>query len=559
MAHLQALPTELLDRIFSLVAKIGGSLDGGTFAGKDDLARLCLVCRQFRHVAQPLLFRYFDGEDLEANITALMCFTRAICRRPQLGEYVRFLSVDDRSDTGRTQLPEIGPDERAALEDTIRTLRLHDPDVDGERREVYPPEEDWFAWLEQGDLAIVLPMLLLKTPKLRKLRLPHETFLQGNISILLGGANNFLSDLDEIWVTCDDRSEVGYDIGSYCTAVNRDKMKGPTFEYGDLRGNQWPVAWAPGTLAVDELSFTQCYIDAEGVRKLVGACKKLKSFIYQNFTLNEEESRHGWESPTGREPEFNPIDLHAVLTPHKETLEHIHLDYDRQPWIHETPEAYQEYCDRQAKMPSLRDFAALESLIIQHSLLPEHPQFPTSIQKLRINDCDSSIRDMVANIATDAKNGHYPHLTEIKVLTVDVTKPIKLRGQRIPPGMTPKDGFFSLRALFEGTKVDFQILPHEADVYAPLPPYGNPHRGREDDNESDEYDDDFDGLYGYDGYLDIDDPYGYDIPLSDLLGPFGPALRRAMQGPMLEDIEDDEDDDDRSWVTEDEGDEFGVD
>jgi len=93
-------------------------------------------------------------------------------------------------------------------------------------------------------------------------------------------------------------------------------------------------------------------------------------------------------------------------------------------------------------------------------LLPPHPQFPQSLRTLHITDCNSSIRNMVQNIAKDCKNGLYPKFTDFKVLAMDITRPIKLPGQRIPPGQTPEQCFLSLRDMFKGTTVDFHIMPY---------------------------------------------------------------------------------------------------
>ena len=259
------------------------------------------------------------------------------------------------------------------------------------------------------------------------------------------------------------------------------------------------------------VAFHLCHVDADAIQKFTKACKALKSFVYQNFTLNPEEARG--PSP-GAPAEFTATQLHEALLLHKDTLETFHLEFSRDPWEIEN---VQEYLNTRVKIGSFGDFRALQTITIPHALLPQHPQFPSSLKKLRITDCNSSIRNMVQNIAKDCKAGLYPSFTDFKVLAIDITAPIKFPGQRVPLGKSPEQCFRGLQDLFKKTIVDFQISPYKLPDLPDL--------------------DEFDDLGLDDEDFDEDD-FEFQLPprLGGSNGPMPQALldmlmQRAMQDP----------------------------
>ncbi|KAL4878359.1 hypothetical protein BJY04DRAFT_196359 [Aspergillus karnatakaensis] len=223
-------------------------------------------------------------------------------------------------------------------------------------------------------------------------------------------------------------------------------------------------------------------------------------------------------------PEFTAEDLHAALLPHRDTLEHVHLEYARDPDAVSHPAAYADYCNSRAKIPSFEGFPNLETIFLQHAILPPHPRFSPAVQRLDITDCNSSIREMITHIANDVKANLYPKLTEIKVLAFDITKPIKLPGQIVPRGQTPEQCFLSLQNVFKGTKVDFQIYPYEMPDLEGGPFYG-------DDNDNPE---DADPRQG---------PFHPPVTREQLLGQL---MRMAAQDPELAALVR-QDDSDESW------------
>ncbi|KAL4915038.1 hypothetical protein BDW62DRAFT_204016 [Aspergillus aurantiobrunneus] len=434
MAHLQALPPELLHRILSLLANTPANPPATPPAAPCAATRpaaaraTCTTpawCRaSFRLLAQPLLFRDLNAEHAYDPLNLLIRFIKCLLLHPELGHHVR------------TKL----------IHNAARELQLDD-EVDS-----------WLASLDEGRYSRLVPLLALKIPNLRALRVPHAPFMQGTLSWLCRRSPAFLPKLEQLWMTpCCHPLDFGYDIGDYNVLLLR-KITSPSFELGVILGRVFPFSWEQGRLAAQELAFIHCFIDAPGIQKLMRACKTVKSFTYQNFSRSPEEVRPFQMIEL---PEFDAAEAHAAMLAHKETLEHFHLEYFREPSTTLSVDEYREHCDSCVKMPSFQDFPVLKTLSIQHALLPEHARFPPSLQRLDITDCNSSIREMAADIASDCRRGKYPNLTEICVLTSDIAKPIKSPGHIVSNPKTLAQCFRSLQDLFKGTTVDFQILPYQ--------------------------------------------------------------------------------------------------
>ncbi|KAL5337498.1 hypothetical protein BJX70DRAFT_369520 [Aspergillus crustosus] len=518
MVHLQLLPTELLDRIFSFIAEHDTLDRGEDDTSSQELYNLCLVSQKFRDLAQPLLFRNYDDAEFLDPVAQLISFTKAIILRPELGQYVRTASIDIIE-----VFPEF-PTDLDLLRRAVRELQLAEDAAN-----------TWVKALELFDPCALLTLLLVKTPNLRALRISQLPRLHDSLGLVRKQDPSFLSNLDQLWITCDDDETVGYDIGAYHELLGSPKMLAPTFEVGDLVGGRFPASWKQGSLAAQELAFNHCHIDAAAIQKLLQACKRIKSFTYQNFEVDPLGFRHGSIFNTD---EFTAEEIHAALLPHKDTLEHFHLEYARDPMAISSPQAYQEFCVSCAKIPSFEDFPLLETIFIQHSLLPPHPRFSPHLQRLDITDCNSSIRELIAHIAKDFKAGLYPRLTEIKVLASDITKPIKLPGQIVPHGQTPEQCFLSLQKHFKGTQVDFQILPYEMSDLDAGSLYGD-----DDDPE----------LHLHDGPFEFQG-LGQGAPnRQDLLAQLMMmAANDPDLGPLLRGEDDGGGESDRSWETDEE-------
>lgn len=99
-----ALPNEVLYQIFAELEDrlplerwhmYGAHLD---HQGSATLRNLCLVCRQFRHIAQPLLYRTVITEGRDSARTVETLLLRTFVEDPHLGEQVRTVSLTDNAD-----------------------------------------------------------------------------------------------------------------------------------------------------------------------------------------------------------------------------------------------------------------------------------------------------------------------------------------------------------------------------------------------------------------------------------------------------------------------------
>lgn len=420
----------------------GDDGDSDDFDKLKDLRNVCLVSRFFRELAQPLLFCDFDEDGLSGSMAKIVSFTMSLYRSAELGLHVQRISIMNPLALGPFSVDIYGEDSKL-FSDAILKLRLADQE-----------QRVWIAATNKSDLSVYIALLVNKTPNLRQLCLPGGEFSMKPIIKLFAQNPSLLSNLELLWIDGDDDS-AGYPIMAYEEVLTRPKLANANFEYGDLDGDMFPISWTPGILAMEELAFHHCYIDAIALPKLLKACKRLKLFAYDNFGLDPRDHR----TLIPREvPEFNAAQAHKALLGHKDTLEHFHLAFAWEPWKLEN---IAEYVSDQVKIGSFRDFSVLETIVISHELLPPHPQFPSSLKTLHITNCNLSIRDMAKNIANDCKKNLYPNFTDFMVLATDITRPIKLSGQVIPPGQTPEQCFLSLKNMFSGTKVDFRICPYK--------------------------------------------------------------------------------------------------
>ncbi|KAL2844429.1 hypothetical protein BJX68DRAFT_242988 [Aspergillus pseudodeflectus] len=540
MDRLQRLPTELLSRIVSLILESAWGAgdeppsDRASPEERRALYNVCLVSRQLRAVAQPFMFRYLevsdredaypDGGLVQTHIQLLMRFTIALCLNPDLGKHVRFVELDSFAKPGPRNTTALGSDFHTVLGAALGELPLHDRE-----------RQSWRYALRQCDLSIPMALIAIKAPNLRVVRFNHGHGILERLSTLRESCPSLLSRLEQLHLTLSDHTETGYNIAQYTPLLTLPSLREFSFEDADLYGKNCPSAWKPGTLETQDIDLAHCHCDASGVEKLLRACKKVTGFTFQTLASHADSF-----NPRGRGPyEPNAGDIHAALLPHKETLQFLQLDLWRKATLLVSIEGYQTFCSSRVKLPSLRDFPLLEFVEIQHALLPEAPQFSPALKLLHITDCNSSIRNMVGNIAADCKNGRYPKFERFRVSALDITRPIKLPGQRIPQGQTPEQCFRSLSAVFEGTSVDFQIVPHSVEM--------------DDGDTVFTSDSDSDSEYDNDG--DFEEAFPY--PFINAAGPDIPAMtmmmQQAMQDPALAAaLMAFDGDSDHSWETADE-------
>ncbi|BCR99640.1 uncharacterized protein AKAW2_41323S [Aspergillus luchuensis] len=410
-----------------------------------DLYNLCRVCHLFRGLAQPLLFEHVDLSGFPGDLRNLVSITRAVLRRPSLGEHIRSLSVlpDHNHHVFHKSPQPLTANDRKLFTSSIRDLRLDKED-----------ERDWMTVLkeEEFDYSLMVVLLILKAPNLRMLTLAGGYFAMKPLEQAWKRHPAILSKLEDLWFEGDDLLK-GYPLAIYEEMISRLQLRSIDIEEAHLSDDLFPACWTPQSLTMSRIGLHLCHIDAPSVTKLLRACRTVTSFTYDNFTTDPEDQPHNLRPV--REP--TAPELSAALLPHKDTLEGLTMTWNREPWEREN---IQDYVARQAKIGPLGDFSVLRRLTVQQAFLPPQPQFPPTLEKLIVEDCNISVRGLAEQLAQERRQGRLPALKSVKMLAVDITDPVKLPGQQIPFGQTPEQCCTSIKDMFKDTSVDFDILPY---------------------------------------------------------------------------------------------------
>lgn len=470
MPRLQDLPNEILDRIFTLtVPIIGGDdeVDAFTIPGQnmayktpkagasqdsldwaescDIIVNLCLVSRRFRDIAQPLLFsEYHDDGTSTGDFSMFLKFTKALFLRPDLGEKVKLITLYPIEDDFEWNM-DVSAEDEAFFTPIIKGFNLASSE-----------EEYWLKAMRKLDLSLFVAMLVTKTPNLRELALPADCFFMPPLNQLLARNPSLLKNLDQVWLKGDSDKFEGYTMQAFEQFFTLPNMKRPVIEYGNLTSMGYPETWTPGSLATEDVAFIDCHMDVSSIEKFTKACRCLKAFTFRSWYPNTIRIR----DTRAVDPKLFTIPqaLDALLT-HKNTLESLHIELPRTLEEGGTAEAVQGYTRSTEQIGHLRDFVALKSILLPHVVLPAKPEFPPNIEEIHISDCNASIRDQVAHLAAAVKRNEYPALKDVVFTAIDVSRPVKLSGQLVPPGKTPWDMMKSLRDLFDGTGVEFNVEP----------------------------------------------------------------------------------------------------
>lgn len=405
------------------------------------LINACLVSRRFRDVAQPILFQDFRDDSVDGNLEATISLAKTLYSRPELAQHVHSVAIVPTLFEEGNPDP-ISPADGEVFEKAIKELGL--------------PKDKEAASLRAmraRNVSCLTALVLNQVPQLRSLHIQGGV-LMAALEPVIERNPSPLSGLEFLWI--EGTEEEVYTIGDFEALVPLPNLRFATFNNGDLFKNSYPSSWGPDTLAIEDVAFHQCVVDAVSLRKFMKACKKLKSFTYNNFNFTRGARFPGRHVKS----EITAVQAQEIARAHSETLEHFQVSFVRDPM---DPREIQTYNRKCPKIASFRDFPALTSIYLPHAFLPPHPQFSPSLEYLQITDCNVSIRDMMAKIATDVKKGRYPKLKGIEVQSFDISRPIKLTGQIVPAGKTPQQCFMELQGLFEGTGVDFNICPYHSD------------------------------------------------------------------------------------------------
>ncbi|KAI2720652.1 hypothetical protein CBS147332_3892 [Penicillium roqueforti] len=215
-------------------------------------------------------------------------FTRTICRRPDLAKHVHQIGILPTLSFG-THL--LDAEDLELSKGIIEDLQLGDQ------------EDTWISSIEGADLGLFTALVASKAPNLRWLHLPVSQFWIQPFIQLSRHNPEFLSNLESIWIEsdeeyCNTEMYSRMNIASYEKFLTLPKVKSSTFE----------SILSPS-------------------KKLMQACKKLKAFTYNNFSLHPNNRRNRAE----KLPEFNAKQAYEAVLLHKDTLELFHLEYGTKP------------------------------------------------------------------------------------------------------------------------------------------------------------------------------------------------------------------------------------
>lgn len=422
-------------------------------SGYDDeslqsLYNMCLMSKKYRDISQPLLFSNFVDDGILGDLEETVRFASCLYRSPELGQFVQDITIGSPimfdPELADEDNYEVSEEQIQLFATEIKALGLGDE------------EDKWISSIKTcdkfSDIPVLAALVLNKSPNIRRLAIPGTISSVNPFPALFRQNPLFLRKLEKFYLEGQKQAD-GYDYASYHKFFALPRLKIIMFENGDLQSRTCPSTWEPRSLSIEELIFRDSVIDAVSLSRLTGACTNLKVFLLDNFKAHQEWVDH----PNGGSL-FNAADAHQALLAHKDTLEYMRIEFsrgesDRRDW--------QRFLSSRAKMGSLREFSVLSDIRLQQAIVPAHPQFPPTLKRLYITDCNSSVINLVKNIAKDTKKGLYPDFEEFRMLAVDITQPIQLPGQRVLEGKTPAQAHQSLVDLFKGTKVDFFIGPFE--------------------------------------------------------------------------------------------------
>ncbi|PYH88047.1 hypothetical protein BO71DRAFT_150902 [Aspergillus ellipticus CBS 707.79] len=500
--------------------------------GQADLAHLCLVCRQLRDLAQPLLYQEFDHCELVDDLSRIVAFVRTLTLCPSLGHHVRSVSALPLPGGPAPDDEELAlsADDHALFSRTIRGLGL-------------APEETlaWLTALHRVDYSVFMALLLLRTPNLRSLDVCGGEFFPNPVRHLFRRKPDLLQNLQFLWIDGKDVFE-DYPLAAYDEFLRLPNLKAIDAEYGHLIAAQVPPAWTPQSLALERIHLRLGHMDVGAMRALVRACRTLTDFRYCSFSVDPDEQMVSLRAT----PEFDAAQLYQALLPHKQTLRRLQVAFtlDFAARVHNPdPLAAQASCP---KIGSLLDFPILANLAIQYALLPARPEFPPSLETLIVEDCNVPIRDLTEQIATACHQGRLPALRRVQMLALDIADSIRPPEGPLPPCEDEEEHVQRLRDLFKGTGVEFDVLPFPGSD-------GNPRSDVEYDHYVDYGEDDMD-----EDDTDDEDEYEYQFPPAGGAQNFSQQLLEAVLmhgmhgGPMDLDLDGGSE---QSWVTEDEDEE----
>ncbi|KAJ5100190.1 hypothetical protein N7456_006242 [Penicillium angulare] len=412
-----------------------------------NLRNLCLVSQRFRDVAQPLLFRTFDEDSKTLEKTR--SFIRTLCLRPDLGHHVQNLVVIPRDESWDVWVEPFPSEDQAILKALIEDHQLDDG------------HQGWLSALPCSPfMNFHMALAAILTPNVTQLSVSGAIVPTSYVNASKQ-VPAYLSKVTQLNIISHQRHPI-VKLNRYQADLLTifPQLKGIYFSRTDFFDGQF---WEPGTLNSERIEFHQCYMDNNFLQMFMGAHKTITAFKYSTFELNPRLFRFG--APIfGPRVQFNAAQALEALSIHKSSLTSFQVEFERKErfWDHHL----KTFNPNQIKFGSFRQFVKLKSITVGHEYLPTHPEFPTSLETLIINDCNVlnlPIQDLACNIANDYRKGLYPHLHFIQITGYEIEpNPVSAADRQYRPFPKSRDeAFVAIQSLFEGGNVKIQITTVE--------------------------------------------------------------------------------------------------
>ncbi|KAL2793723.1 hypothetical protein BJX66DRAFT_305518 [Aspergillus keveii] len=369
----------------------------------------CLLSAKFRAIAQPLLYREItlNPEDLPLS-PLLLC--RTITISPLIASQVRSLEIDteqssDLNATEFTERRELSKHDTRLLKCEAQKLNLNSIKL--------------FNSTFWATDSIILPLLLIsRFPNLRELVInldPAGLALLTSLAQARNADNTrqslaCLGSFRTLHLGCfRDLNGNGIEIENITLLLSFLRLsKIQISNYDSIPHDSIPyptIDAAPdvllGSLSVSTISLDRSSISTADMGTLVNSCKELDSLYYGQCDSQAIQ--------------LNPEQLYSQLLFQRDSLRVLQLSYEADSLGTGPSPAFTP-----PHFGSLLGLDHLESLTIDQIYLDAAPEFPPSLTRLSIQNCQTPIAGLLIYLANLASTGLFPNLKNVFLHSDDI-------------------------------------------------------------------------------------------------------------------------------------------
>lgn len=407
MTHFSSLPPELVICIIQ-------SAEEST-----DLRALCTVSKAISAIAQPLLYYEIDLEycDTVQGALSLFLLTRTITNSQQIAGWIQCLRIDAVTTCGSDyfflepygQIPRWNSEGKyTPYEDEIKNFSIA---VD-RLEENYDISE--FLTASNSKPNVLLALLVSCTTNLTDLTIHVNRNNLGLLSALGQQSAAGYSCLSKIESLClkGSAKTTPKDAMNFASVTPlllllprlsrvwiSDCFGAPKNRLDDIRSKRSAKLLLPLTLPITHLSFTKSCLTATNLQALISACKDLNVFSFTNRCKSHPQDQ-----------QFSPVELYSALDCQKSNLQDLRVCL-------ETDSIAQTFDWDGSTYGSFKECTRLKFLELDERFLGLPPAgFPDSLEYLVIQNCQSSIFDLLSYLAALVLTG--TELTSLRTISV---------------------------------------------------------------------------------------------------------------------------------------------